>query len=468
MNKGLKFSVVTLAVLILLISVSCATTKVEKKDQDQTRLYVIEGNLSTAKQSLIKQKERYVDPLLYQIDYGIISLYLGDYDEAIEHFSKAETNIEANKAKSVSEGASALLVNDNVRAYTGASYEDVYVNLFKAISFAKKGDYESALVEMKRADIKMTDKALNEKTQESGLVKLMAAITAKPFDAFPNQEIKPVMDSAFVDYMSMLIYRANGEEDNAQVDLNRLKAKLGESHPVVDSADVSVPKGKARVNFVSFEGLIAPKVEEAVTVKFKDEVFHKVAWPKISSSSGSAVGEVVVTCSNGDRVTLKTIENLSDMARSDLALTAKSSYLRSYYRGYMKMTAAWEVANVAYQTAMELAKEVHKQARSVASSLPSIAQKVAYNSADKALVSSQLAALNTLLAALNAINETEKADTRMGVYLPDRVSVGALTLDPGVYDFIVTYRIGNGSVTQKYTGVEVKEDFNLLFSTCAK
>ena len=64
----------------------------------------------------------------------------------------------------------------------------------------------------------------------------------------------------------------------------------------------------------------------------------------------------------------------------------------------------------------------------------------------------------------------EIADTRMGRYFPASVSVAGMTLDPGVYDFTVTYQLKNGKkIVKNYSGVNVEfGQVNLVVSSCAK
>ena len=83
----------------------------------------------------------------------MLEFYNGNYAQAIDSLAMAESAIENNRIASISEGAAGLIANDNVKAYSGANYEDLYIKGVKALSYYAMGDYEDSLVEIRRANI---------------------------------------------------------------------------------------------------------------------------------------------------------------------------------------------------------------------------------------------------------------------------------------------------------------------------
>lgn len=453
------------AIAVLLVLSSCASTGPSEREQDSVRSALMQDDIVSAVNTINGALDSYNDQAVYDLDIGMLCFYGRDYETAISVLTAAERIIENNRVASISEGAAGLIANDNVKAYPGANYEDLYIKAIKALSYYALGDIDEAMVELRRANIISTDFAQNPEEAASWIEELVLLLTPDPLQYFENPNIPYIFDSALVRYLSMVFYRGMGDVGNAGVDYDVL-ATTGTR--AISEEDVYVPQGQARVNFVALNGLIADK-QEASAMAITGDVPHKVAWPVIPQYGGSSVSEVIVRASNGETMRLSLLEDVSDLARANVSMDAVSKYLGSYYRGYTKMMAAKLAADEAYKLAMSAADEARSQALSSLSGQNALARMAGEKAAEVAYDVARDAALTAYAAALQAVDDTEIPDLRMGRFLPDSVMAGGMTLSPGVYDFTVTFRTGYGDVTRVYRGVEVSPNRpNIVFATCAR
>ena len=447
---NMKKAVLIIPLLILpLILVSCVTSSStgEAIKQDEVTSLLRDGFYQDASTVIHSAEEGYADGVIYGLDNGMVAFYSGDYREANAAFSIAERVIEENHTKRISKGAESLIVNDNVRDYEGELYEDVCTNIFNALSYYKLDDIEGAMVEVRRANIKLQDFGLNIKEQEEELSGLLKAFEGNPFADFPQiNHTTSFHFSGLATYLSMLFYNIDGDPDNASVDM-RLLADSGFSN-IVSEEDVEIPNGKGRINFVSLCGLIAPKHEESTqSVNVLFPIPHKIAWPMIYKGEGSAVSSVSVRISGVDSIQLGVVENFTQDAVDSLHMTLKSTFMRSYYRGLTKMTAASAGAYAAN-------KGIEKGANKIGGVLGAVV-----NGGGK----------SALYAALKAVNASEIADTRMCHYIPDCAYAGGLTLDPGTYQVDYIYHMKNGSTVTRSEEVAVFAGKNVVsISSCLK
>lgn len=460
-------------VCITLIFSSCQTANISKEKESAIKVALMENRTADALSALKAEESAYGDNTsVYNLDLGLLSFYNGDYKAAIAALKAAEEEIEYNRITSVKEGLQGLIANDNVKAYSGANYEDLWVKGIKALSFYNLGDYDGAMVEIRRANIITQDFKLNpDKTGASGLEKAVLFFTPSPYQYFVDSSGKVYTaeyygNSPLINYLSMVMYRGSGDIGNAEVDYRSLSGNRA-----VSSEEIEVPRGKARVNFLALNGLIAGKEEVSVMAPsaIGYGVYHKVAWPKIREYTGSAVQEVIVKCSNGQSISLNVLEDVSDAARNNVTKDAVSKYLGSYYRGETKISAAKVAADATLDAAKQGADALYSEAMKAAASQNPVFKAIAEVAAKKAYEASIDAAKKAWALAFQAINDTEIADVRMGRFLPDQVMAGGMTLDPGTYDFTIIYRTSHREIVREYKAVEISNKKpNIIVSLCAE
>ena len=129
--------------------------------------------------------------LLYYLNRGYVSWMLNDYRQSVDYLNIAENTID-DHSKHLGAEALALISNPMVKPYRAEDFEVVMVNCFKAINFMQMSEYEAAMVECRRINLKLNN--LNDK--------------------YPSHKNR-YRNDAFALTMMGLLYDANGDYNNA-------------------------------------------------------------------------------------------------------------------------------------------------------------------------------------------------------------------------------------------------------------
>ena len=129
--------------------------------------------------------------LLYFLNRGYVSWMLNDNRQSVNFLNRAE-NIIDDYQINIGAEALALVTNPMMKPYRAEDFEIVMVNCFKAINFMQMDDYEAAMVECRRINLKLNQ--LNDK--------------------YPDHKNRYQRD-AFAHTMMGLLYDANGDYNNA-------------------------------------------------------------------------------------------------------------------------------------------------------------------------------------------------------------------------------------------------------------
>lgn len=132
------------------------------------------------------------DQLVYLFEYGTALQLAQRYDESNKVFLLADKMSEIKDYHSISKITTSLLLNEGQMQYKGDDFEKVIINAFLAINFLMKGELDSALVETRR---------LNEK------------LTKYRVEAKRDYEQNP-----FARYLGALIWESDGRWDDAYID----------------------------------------------------------------------------------------------------------------------------------------------------------------------------------------------------------------------------------------------------------
>jgi hypothetical protein len=287
---------------------SCATADFSGVDAT-----VVRGDYSAARRAIDAQKDSLYsdnDKVLYNLDAGLLSHYSGDWNQSNQNFSEAESLIEEYYSKSISQGVSSYFVNDMVVDYAGEDYEDIYTNFFMALNYIHLGKFEDAMVEIRRFDNKQ--KLLTTKYESQ-----MEYAENELGSGYSTVALQ-FQNSAAARYLSMLLYRANGQSDSAEVDRRLLLKAFSEQPSLYDFSvpscvndELSVPKGKARLNFVAFTGQAPIKVEDVERYDVGDGVYCKIALP-LMVDRGSSVSSISVDVYDASGVLQATAESVPE------------------------------------------------------------------------------------------------------------------------------------------------------------
>jgi len=155
--------------------------------------FIETGQFESADKLLDKDKKspNNRNRLLYYLDRGYVSWMLNDYHQSVDYLNIAENIIDDYRIN-LGAGALALVSNPMVKPYRAEDFEVVMVNCFKAINFMQLANYEAAMVECRRINLKLNE--LNDK--------------------YPSHKNRYSRD-AFAHVMMGLLYDATGDYNNA-------------------------------------------------------------------------------------------------------------------------------------------------------------------------------------------------------------------------------------------------------------
>ena len=249
--------------LLLLSFISCASLPGEHAPSVKNAR---EGHYDKSLKYLEEHRKKVYgkkSDVLYYLDTGLLQHYQGEWTESINKLSAAEDEIYDLYTKSITTAIASFILNDNVLEYSGEDYEDIYLNVFNSLNYYYDGKIEDAVVETNRAINKIT--ALQNKYQQQ-LIKARSAAKLET----KSKDIKSIAfhDSALAEYLRMLYCRAIGDYDGASTNQRMIKdafvtqkALYNFSLPETIEEELSVPKGKARLNLLAFSGLSPVKTE---------------------------------------------------------------------------------------------------------------------------------------------------------------------------------------------------------------
>lgn len=152
-----------IAVALAGITLTACATYYTKNIQFQE--YVRQGRFEKAEETLERNKKAKSgrNELLYYMEQGYVDWMLGNYKESNQHFSKADNIIE-DQINNYGREALALITNPSVKPYEPEDFEIVLVNYFKALNYLALNDYDAALVECRKINIKLN--SLNDKYKD--------------------------------------------------------------------------------------------------------------------------------------------------------------------------------------------------------------------------------------------------------------------------------------------------------------
>lgn len=439
---------VLIPLFLLLFLASCASTRntlfSEIDEAAQRGAFSVAAGLVERQASQLYSDR---DRVLFYLDKGMLLHFAGEHRQSFLMLSEAERLIEEYFTRSISQEAMSLLVNDTQRNYTGEDFEDVYVNVFNALNFLALGETERAFVEVRRINNKLN--LLEDRYQQVARAVLQAEESPDGLPIAPGTN--RFYNSALARYLSLVMYRAEGNWDSVRIDWNGLQAAFQEQSnlypfPIPLTSHVMVPPPDARLSVLAFTGRSPVKFastlwvitgDDWITIAFADERegqgrvlqnFDIIPFPGVRSgyrfrfeiprmvTRGSDVDQIRVLA-NGELLgELGLLEDIERIAVDAFQIREPVILLRTATRAVVKGVAA--------QRAGELAREAGAQ------------------------MGTGLGLLLELLgpiATAVAVEATEQADLRISRFFPAFAHVGEWDVPSGEYELVLEY-LRNGSV----------------------
>ncbi len=427
---------ITFISMVLMISFGCASMKSHKEhfigiqEKIEARDFasaIIQ--LETSKDSFYSKKDR----VLYYLDLGMLYHYNKEYKKSNEMLTKAENSIEELFSKSISKAALSLIVNDNVMEYSGEDYEDIYLNIFKAMNYLALENFDSAFVEIRRINNKLN--LLSDKYKK----------LADGYNSSKNskKKMKPAKNkfhnSALGRYLSLLIYRTEGKLDDARIDKEKITEAFKLQRQIYDFAEPNIEtslkkSSNAKLNIVSFIGQSPDKKANVLYVHTEKDLIviattkenprgnqqlkelDTISWPEVKEGyhfkfslpkmvrRGTDVKNIKIIVDGKIAGELQLIEDIENVAVESYKIKEPIIYLKTIIRTVTKGLLA------------EKGKE-----------------RMTEN------ISNPLLGFAARLATDIAVDSTENADLRIGRFFPSDGMIGEIEVTPGIHNIQIEY-----------------------------
>ena len=129
--------------------------------------------------------------VLYWMDRGMTLQLAGEYQQSNEVLEQAEDEIDRLYTRHIRTESFAFMTNDNTLPFEGDPYEQVMINVLKALNYASLNQWQDALVEARRIDHRLN--VLTDRTKDKGAYR----------------------DDGFARYLSGILYESAGDVNNA-------------------------------------------------------------------------------------------------------------------------------------------------------------------------------------------------------------------------------------------------------------
>ncbi len=419
---------------ILLLIISCSNISTEKTHFATIEQKLAANDFDGAIQLLESTKNIYYskkDRVLYYLDLGLLYHYAKKYEKSNEMLTRAEEAIKELYTKSVSKAIASILLNDNILDYEGEDYENIYLNVIKALNYLNMKNREDAFVEIRKINEKLAYletkyKKMADEYNKSGKGKLK----------FKPGENK-FKDSALARLFSALLYRSDGEFDDARIDLKKFR-KVWKTEPIIyDYKPVQLKNfldGKTKIDFVCLIGKSPDKKAKTLYIHTeKDHIFiattkenikgktnlknlNQLYWPGMKAGyhfkfqlpfikeKPSKVSSIKISIDGYQDVKPNLVENIQRVAVITFKIKEPLIYFKTITRAVLKGLVA--------------ANQKQKLSQKIDNPLLAFAMRTAIDA---------------------TVDATEHADLRISHYFPAKVYFKELNLRPGVYRMRVDY-----------------------------
>ena len=284
-----------------------------------------------------------LDQVLYHFDIAMLYHFDQQYAASNQHLEEAERLIEEYYTKSISQAVGSVLLNDRVIEYPGEDFEDVYVNIIKALNYIALGNGEAAFVEIRRANNKIS--FLKTKYNQAQAAVQQSEHAERATDIPRTVAERRFTASSLAHFLSMLLYTQDGEIDEALIDYNAMQGLFQADDSIYDFAFPSIiapPTGispptvgaaeRIRLSIVALAGPGPRKQSESLLLPPN---IH-IAIPTMHRQE-SAVKRVVLVDGGGAQIAdLDLLEAIDDIALNTFEQRRQLIYAKTVIRAVTK------------------------------------------------------------------------------------------------------------------------------------
>lgn len=426
MAKSIRVAACVLAVFLL---GGCATYH---KRTQQLNNYFVNGNYEAADKLLDKSTKEAEgnNRVIYFFNRGVAAYMRGNYAISNQYFRDADYYIE-DYTKRFGMQALALVSNPMVKPYKPEDFECVMIHFYMALNHLFLNDYEGALVECRRVNLKL--QAINDKYKEN--------------------KNKYSLDAFALNLMG-LIYEASGDHNNAFIAYRNALDAYDKVYtplfnlPVPSELKQSLMRSAYLVGFrddlqfyeTKFNAQFVPEeADNGNVVFFWMNGFGpvKAEWSINFFNNGYKDG--FINLSDSD-LGVSFPVYIGNKSSNEQAAFKNISFLRVAFPKYVSRPPSFSGANITVDQQrcdLELAQPIDliarqclndRMLREIGSGITRLATKKAL----EAIANKQNENIGTIVSIINAA--TEKADTRNWQTLPFSISYGRLSLPAGAHN----------------------------------
>lgn len=260
-----------LSFAILLAASGCGSAGKHYVQADKSLLV---HNYQGADAAIKEAEDEYGDKsrVLYGMDRGMTLHLAGDYKQSNLLLEQSDEEVERLYTRKIRTETAAFMTNDNVLPYEGDPYEQVMINVVKALNYAMLGLWQESLVEARRIDHRLnvlSDRVKDKSAyREDGFARYLTGILYESTGDVNNAFI--AYRKAYETYESMRGWSRVGEPAQLQSDLLRTAdalhltsefAAYERAFPGVPWQSSQAQQNLAQVVVISYNGR-APRKED--------------------------------------------------------------------------------------------------------------------------------------------------------------------------------------------------------------
>lgn len=387
---------------------------------------------------------------LYHFDLGTLHHYNRNWDASIEHFAKAEQVYDDLFTKSVTNEAAAVVTNDNTRPYRAKPFELLLLHQFQILNFLAKNDLNGASVEVKRAQMAM--------------------------ESLYQKDAEKANDNGFLYYLSAIVYEMNGEDDDAAIAYYKAaKAYLENEqrvpNQVLEFVSANLQKAGRENDLAQLKITLLEENPTANDLKAKGAEIIVIGYAGQSPILGELYVSGTLVSGAGLNLTYKDGQTGQTKAFTMLApIVAGTSGAATFHVGFSlpeKKVLPFDAYDFSVflndqpEITPEEVRDLNQEiTRNLSEDFSGIAAKtalrvvlrtIAAQQAKKAMkTSNPLLNLATSLGTDVAQTQLEKADLRIGLFMPNRLYMTRIPVEPGEHDLLISALDSRGGTVSSY------------------
>lgn len=392
--------------------------------------------------NLLEEHERRLytdrDGVLLHLDRGMLLHFAGRHRESVLELQEAERLIEEYFTLQLRQATTSLLLNDTAMNYAGEDFEDIYLNVFSALGYLAMNDPQAAFVEIRRIDNKLNLLETKYRSLAAGFA------AADDFGAPPpDPGDARFYNSALARYLSLVIYRSEGNRDSARISFEQMENAFAEQRSLyphsnpISSTSIEAADG-VPLSVIAFSGRSPIKRASTLRIRTERNRVHVIVSEEDDIGlipSAYLSFEFPVEAGYNFRFELPRMEMRgSEVTR--IRVLANGQELGEV--GLLE-----DMQRIAYET-FQISRPVVFVRSVVRATLKGIAGQRAGRAMEEAGAQSG-SALGMIAGAIGAIatdialDQSEQADLRISRFFPAFAHAGEWVLEPGTHSIQVEY-----------------------------